>query len=301
MQPSVTVYHSLNEAIRESFGPERRIVKRRYVSGGDINEASAVVLDDGTRLFMKANSILAFDNFSAEAEGLTAMRRTGTVQVPELLGIGKDPEGFSFLLMEYIDSERPSVKYWEELGRCLAGMHRAQVDGSTSFGWNGDNYIGARRQINSERAGWIAFFGECRLAPQFRDADRYFDAADRKRAEYLLSHLDSFLIEPEKPSLVHGDLWSGNVMAGTGGRAWLIDPAVYYGHPEVDLAMTELFGGFAGAFYAAYEEESPLEAGYRDRRDLYNLYQLLNHLNMFGATYLSSVRQILKRYAGECR
>ena len=298
MRQSGITHNSLYDVIWNLFGTERRITKRRYVSGGDINEVCVLVLDDGRRLFLKSNSIRAFDNFSAEAEGLAAMRETGTVQVPELLGIGKDPEGFSFLLMEYIEAERASGKYWEELGRNLACMHKAPVTGKASFGWKRDNYIGARRQINAGHDSWISFFRDCRLAPQFGDADRYFDTTDRKRAEHLLSHLDRFLIEPERPSLVHGDLWSGNVIAGKGGKAWLIDPAVYYGHPEADLAMTELFGGFAGAFYAAYQEENPLEAGYKDRRDLYNLYQLLNHLNMFGASYLSSVQQILKRYAG---
>ena len=113
-----------------------------------------------------------------------------------------------------------------------------------------------------------------------------------------MAHLDRFLEEPERPSLVHGDLWSGNMITGNDGKGWLIDPAVYYGHPEVDIAMTELFGGFPRAFYEAYEDTGMLQPGYGDRRDLYNLYQLLNHLNMFGRGYLPEVRRILKRYAG---
>ena len=298
MQHIFSVFHSLDEAIHNLSGSDRHIAERRNVSGGDINESCMLILDDGTRLFMKTNSVPAFDNFSAEAEGLSAMRETGTVRVPELLGIGTDPQGFSFLLLEYIESGKASGKYWDELGRSLAQMHRTPCDEKAAFGWRRDNYIGARRQTNSWNAGWIQFFRDCRLAPQFRDADRWFDAGDRRRTEYLLSHLDYFLIEPEKPALVHGDLWSGNVMPGKDCSAWLIDPAVYYGHPEVDLAMSELFGGFAGGFYKAYEEVNPLKPGYKDRRDLYNLYQLLNHLNMFGSVYLSSVRQIVKKYAG---
>ena len=298
MQHSNRTYYTLDEAIHELYGPACYITERRFVSGGDINEASALILDDGNRLFMKSNSLRSYDNFSSEADGLAAMRETGTVRVPEVLGIGTDPEGISFLLLEYIESEKTSRRYWEELGRSLAEMHRAPSAGSPAFGWKKNNYIGAGHQVNTWHDSWISFFRDCRLAPQFRDADRYFDAGDRQRADFLMSHLDSFLIEPDKPSLVHGDLWAGNVMAGKGGTAWLIDPAVYYGHPEVDLAMSELFGGFAPDFYGAYREVYPPEPGYRERRDLYNLYQLLNHLNMFGASYLSSVRQILRRYAG---
>ena len=111
-----------------------------------------------------------------------------------------------------------------------------------------------------------------------------------------MANLDRYLVEPEKPSLVHGDLWSGNFITGSDGQAWLIDPAVYVGHAEADLAMTELFGGFHPRFYAAYREVNPLQPGYEQRRDLYNLYHLLNHLNLFGRGYLSSVLRILSRY-----
>lgn len=298
MQYKVSPGNSLDEVIHGLYGAERTITERRSVSGGDINEASVLILDDGTRLFMKSNVPDALDNFTAEAEGLAAMRKTGAVRVPEILGAGTDPKGFSFLLMEQIETERPSAAYWERLGISLARMHTSPVDGPDVFGWKRDNYIGARRQINTAYESWVSFFRDCRLEPQFRDADRYFDPSDRKQTAWLLSHLDSFLTGPEKPSLIHGDLWAGNVLAGKGGSAWLIDPAVYNGHPEADLAMTELFGGFSGIFYKAYNEVNPVNPGYRDRRDLYNLYHLLNHLNLFGASYLGSVRQVLKKYAG---
>ena len=127
-------------------------------------------------------------------------------------------------------------------------------------------------------------------------AEQYFEASERRMINNLLERLDTLLIEPEYPSLLHGDLWSGNFMTGDDGKAWLIDPAVYVGHAEADIAMTELFGGFSEEFYSAYRETAPMQAGYEDRRDLYNLYQLLNHLNMFGGSYLSSVRRIVRRY-----
>ena len=128
-------------------------------------------------------------------------------------------------------------------------------------------------------------------------AERYFDPGTRRQCERLLDRLDSRLAEPEFPSLIHGDLWSGNAVCGPDGKAWILDPAAYVGHFEAELAMTELFGGFPTAFYEAYREVNPIDSGYRDRRDLYNLYHLLNHLNLFGGSYLSSVRQILSRYS----
>ena len=142
----------------------------------------------------------------------------------------------------------------------------------------------------------ISFFREQRLAPQFKAADSYFIKEDRAKITKLLDNLDRFLIEPEQPSLLHGDLWSGNVMCGSDGKAMLIDPACYIGHREADLAMTELFGGFPQSFYDAYKEAFPLQPGYEERRDLYNLYQLLNHLNLFGPTYLEPVLSIISEY-----
>ena len=154
-----------------------------------------------------------------------------------------------------------------------------------------------RRQINTPHESWITFFRDCRLLPQLQAASRFFDAADFRKITWLLDHLADFLTEPDCPSLLHGDLWAGNVMTGNDKRAWLIDPAVSVGHAEADIAMTELFGGFPAAFYGAYQEAGILQPDYRQRRDLYNLYHLLNHLNMFGGGYLPSVKRIVERYA----
>lgn len=177
-------------------------------------------------------------------------------------------------------------------------MHQASTAGMVSngkYGFDCDNYIGRRRQVNTGYDSWIGFFRDCRLEPQFQDADRYFDREDWKRIGRFLDHIDDILVEPEYPSLLHGDLWSGNVITGNDGGAWLIDPAVYVGHAEADLAMTELFGGFPQAFYDAYKEAAPLQPGYERRRDVYNLYHLLNHLNMFGRMYLPEVKCVLER------
>ena len=291
-------YGSLSDAVRDVYGEARSVEKRRYVSGGDINEACVLTLDDGSFLFMKSNSAAALSNFRAEAEGLRRIRETGAIGVPQILATGTD-EGYSFLLMEYIIGGRRVSHYWETFAAELAAMHRADSSRDLPYGLETDNWIGARKQINTPKSSWIAFFRDCRLAPQFASAARYFSVEDRTRIDDLLSHLDRFLVEPAGPSLVHGDLWSGNMITGNDGKGWLIDPAVYYGHPEADIAMTELFGGFPPAFYDAYEETGMLQPGYEDRRDLYNLYQLLNHLNMFGSGYLPGVKRILKRYAGK--
>ena len=302
-------YTSLETAIRDAFGSSRTIKEKRYVSGGDINEAYALTLDDGTVLFMKANMVSALPNFKAEAAGLEAIRATGAIGVPEVLGAGTETgtdtgtgvgnragSSFSFLLLEYISPGKQRKDFWEVFASELAAMHAS--DAGKLYGFSEDNWIGARKQINKMKDSWILFFRDCRLKPQFEAAKRYFSLSDLKKIETLLSNLDRYLSEPDRPSLVHGDLWSGNRITGKDGKGWLIDPAVYYGHPEVDLAMTELFGGFPSRFYEAYKEAGNLKPGYADRRDLYNLYQLLNHLNMFGSGYLGVVQKIVNRYAG---
>ena len=176
-------------------------------------------------------------------------------------------------------------------------MHRAETTQWTPsgrYGFTDDNYIGAGKQVNAVRDGWIPFFRECRLEVQFHRAIHYFSSSDRKAMQSLLDHLDDYLEEPDRPSLLHGDLWGGNFVTGPDGQAWLIDPAVYVGHAEADLAMTELFGGFSPAFYDAYREVAGPMPGYADRRDIYNLYHLLNHLNLFGGGYYSSVMRIVR-------
>ena len=281
---------SRNEALHAD------ILRSTPVSGGDINDACRLTLSDGRSVFMKSNRSASPAFFQAEADGLDAIRATGAICVPDVIAVGHDDSVGSYLLLEWIGSKRQERDFWEAFGRNLAAMHSAPTP--ARFGWKADNYIGARPQRNTPHDSWVAFFRDCRLAPQFRDARHYFDADMKKRFTRLLDHLEQYLIEPEQPSLLHGDLWAGNYITGTDGHAWLIDPAVYVGHREADLAMTELFGGFRPDFYAAYQETSPLQPGYADRRDLYNLYHLLNHLNLFGAGYLGSVQKIVRRYAG---
>ena len=295
---------------------ERYLVRKTPVSGGDINRAYALEYSDDSAAFMKVNRKENIGFFRAEAEGLAAIEKTGAIRVPKVIcmgqGIGTGGAGeeaddayssaagpdSSYLVLEYIERGRPAPGSYERFGRNLAAMHSADTSSFTEerFGFLHDNYIGSGVQINEPKDTWIEFFAECRLRPQFERASVYFDTDEMMRIDELLCHLDRYLIEPGSPSLLHGDLWGGNHMADETGEIMLIDPAVYVGHAEADIAMTELFGGYRREFYAAYDEARPMEPGYEDRRDLYNLYHLLNHLNLFGAGYLGSVRSILKKY-----
>ena len=295
-------YDSLAGALVDLFGNSVKIAKTDRLTGGDINKAYGLTLTDGTKVFMKANAKENFNFFECERAGLEEIQKTGAISTPKVLGYGTDngeQVGYSFLLLSFVELGNFAVNFWDDFAQSLAKMHRyCPAEGSNGFGFYQDNYIGARAQKNTWTKSWIEFFRDNRLAVQFKDADKFFDESDRKRISKLLDNLDKFLIEPDAPSLLHGDMWAGNVMCGPEGKAVLIDPASYYGHREADLAMTELFGGFNSRFYEAYNEAFPLESGYEDRRDLYNLYHLLNHLNMFGQNYLDGVRAILREYAG---
>lgn len=292
------VFGSLREAVQLARGKGVTIEKKQTIHGGDANDAYRLFLSDGTSLFLKANSISNADFFRAEAEGIAALRDTGAIRVPRIYAIGTD-DGYSFLLMEHIDRAGAVKEFWENLGTGLASMHRADTSvfvDQGKYGFKSDNYIGAGRQKNMPKDSWIEFFSECRLRPQFELAAGYFDDGVLRQANRLLDTLDRFLYEPERPALLHGDLWSGNFMSDENGQPVLIDPAVYVGCNEADIAMTELFGGFDKMFYEAYFGEIGQVPGYEDRRDLYNLYHLTNHLNLFGSTYLSAVVRTIGRY-----
>lgn len=290
---------NLNEAIKSQYGNGVTVLSRRPVAGGDINRAYALELSDGSRIFMKANNRDRENLFISEADSLEAIRSTKAVRTPRVIARGTD-EDFSFLLLEYIETGYGDRRSHEMLGRELAGMHRADTSQFVSggkYGFRNNNYLGSGVQINTAMDSWVDFFRECRLAPLFEQTASYFSQDERRKAGILLDRLDRYLPEPEIPSLLHGDLWGGNYMIDKEGNPWLIDPASYVGHAEADLAMTELFGGFSDSFYAAYSEASGIDSGYRDRKDLYNLYHLLKHLKLFGTGYLGSALSVLSRYA----
>lgn len=295
---AISDYASLEEVIEYVYGKGITVTDRRRVAGGDINDAYYLKLSDGSAVFLKENSAENTGFFQAEMQGLEALTGTKTIGVPKAHAYGRY-QNRSFLLMEFLEQGRPVKNSFEQFGHSLAAMHRASVDFlslSGKYGFYADNYIGAGEQINTPKDSWISFFRDCRIMPQLERARRKMPASDVKKIEHLAEHLEKYLIEPNQPSLLHGDLWSGNFVTGPDGKAWLIDPAVYVGCAEADIAMTELFGGFSGAFYSAYKECGLLEPGYEERRDLYNLYHMLNHFNLFGGIYLYPVERIIEKY-----
>lgn len=298
MTDTIQQFSSLDQALHSLFGDNVRITNQAGVTGGDINEAYRLGLSNGIQIFMKSNRRKSPSFFLREAEGLAAITETGAISTPQVFGCGTGEHGEAFLLLEFVEGRRPRSHYQEILAQQLAQMHQAGTEklvvGGT-YGFAQNNYIGANPQMNTPCSSWTEFFRDYRLKPQFQQASGYFKE-EWKKITKLLERTEEILVEPEYPSLVHGDLWAGNVMTGSDGLAWLTDPAAYVGHREADLAMTELFGGFSRRFYDAYREAAPLQPGYEKRKDFYNLYHLLNHLNLFGRSYLSSVRRIVEEY-----
>ncbi|MCR4657585.1 MAG: fructosamine kinase family protein [Lachnospiraceae bacterium] len=296
-------YDSVDAAIRGCFGEDVKVLRKSRVGGGDINDSGCLSLSSGQKVFIKENTVKNSGFFEAESYGIGLISSFGVIGTPKLFCRGIDQRSqISFLMMEMIEPAARIRDFWEVFGRELALLHRSDTEkilAHGAFGLELDNYIGAGYQINTPKSSWTGFFRECRLEPQIKRAERYFDRSLLSALIRLLDRLEELLAEPVKPALLHGDLWSGNYIIGSDGKAWLIDPAVYVGHPEADLAMTELFGRFHGDFYRAYNETNPLQEGYTERRDLYNLYHLLNHLNLFGSSYLPAVTGIIRYYGGD--
>ncbi|MDO4978110.1 MAG: fructosamine kinase family protein [Eubacteriales bacterium] len=293
----IPIFSSIQEAVHSIFGENVFEEDKRAVFGGDINDAIVIKLSNGEKIFIKKNSIQYANMFSCEANGIAALAEAKCIGTPKIYGIIKDKAlGVSGLMMEYLEAGQKKKDYWETFGEELALLHRAPVreDFSRQYGFTQDNYVGLTLQKNERKEDWVTFFRDCRLKPQIAMADRLLDLPMKKQLSVLLDHLDHFLEEPNFVSVLHGDLWSGNVTVGPDGKGWLIDPAVYYGHSETDLAMTQLFGGFPPSFYEAYHRVNPIDSSYKDRKKIYQLYHLLNHVNLFGPSYLWDVADILK-------
>ena len=254
-------------------------------SGGCINSGARLDTRAGGSFFLKWNEAAPLEMFDAEADGLKALRRANTVRIPEPLERGGGDGTPTWLLLEYVDPGAPAPDYSERLGASLAALHQAEI--APPFGWARDNWIGSLPQANEERADWGDFWRDLRIVPQLQLArSRAFlrdDTMDR-----LVDVVADALAGVERGGLLHGDLWSGNAYATEDGAPVIIDPAVYRGDGEVDLAMTELFGGFGRRFYEAYSSVLPISPEYGAfKRDLYQLYYLLVHVNLFGTSYES--------------
>jgi len=270
--------------------------QRRPLGGGCINRAWRA--SDGKRdFFVKCNAATALPMFEAEMAGLAELAATATVRVPRPICCGVAGEQ-AYLVLEYLPLGRCDPAAMERLGRQLADLHgRPQP----YFGWHRDNTIGAIPQPNGPLADWIAFWRERRLGFQLELAAANGHRGDlQRRGERLLARLEElFAGHRPTPALLHGDLWGGNVGCTADGEPVMFDPAVYCGDREADLAMTELFGGFSERFYAAYREVSPPDAGYPLRRTLYNLYHILNHLNLFGGGYRAQAEGMIAELLAE--
>ncbi|HEU4323484.1 MAG TPA: fructosamine kinase family protein [Roseiflexaceae bacterium] len=271
---------------------------RTPVGGGSISQALRLETTQGA--YLLKTGVRGLPGFyRAEARGLELLRAAGAVRIPLVLAC-RDEEGGApgLILLEWL--EQPSGARRdaaaEALGPALAVLHGSRAD---AYGLDHDNYIGATPQPNGWSASWLEFFRERRLGFQIERASTagLLDQARRRALARLLDRLERWIDDRlVQPALLHGDLWSGNMIIGPGGAPALIDPAVSYGDREADLAFTALFGGFPERFYRAYGEAWPLAPGWQERRDLYNLYHLLNHLNLFGPGYLPSVDAVVQKY-----
>jgi fructosamine-3-kinase len=281
------MWQEIVDRITQSTGHPFRMTDRRTVGGGCINQS--YVLSGNQTYFVKLNQPALLSMFEAEALGLTAMADTQSIAIPEVICWGKT-EQHSYLVLAHLDlGGTGSTASWHQMGTELAGMHRWA--GSERFGWQRPNRIGSTPQINPWSQSWPDFFGEHRLGYQLQLAGR----GVFPRAQQLLDCLPQLLSHQPQPALVHGDLWSGNAGFLRDGRPVIFDPATYWGDREVDLAMTELFGGFPPAFYQGYHAVYPLDEGYDRRKVVYNLYHLLNHYNLFGGSYQGQANRAIEQ------
>lgn len=284
---------AVEAAIRDKSGVPFRIVSAARTSGGCIHDSYRI--DDGHRsYFLKCNRESLAEIFASEMDGLRALSEAGMrVPLPVCRG---SAAGRAFLVMEHLDFGGHGD--WALMGRALAAMHRTA---GRQFGWRRDNFIGSTPQRNREHDKWVEFWRDERLLPQLALAKRNgLESRVIELGERLGDALPELLGgHKPQPSLLHGDLWRGNADFLADGAPALFDPAVYYGDREADLAMTELFGGFPRQFYAAYQTMWPLPAGYETRRDLYNLYHVLNHANLFGGGYSAQAGSIIERLLSE--
>jgi protein-ribulosamine 3-kinase len=285
----MTVWDSVASIIHDATNRPFTLSNSTAVGGGSINEAYRLEGTDGPRYFLKLNDAQHLPMFVAEAEGLNAIAATNAIRVPRPIAYGSAGRQ-SYLVLEHLElSSRGDTKL---LGEQLAALHRCEAN---SFGFAQDNFIGTTPQPNSWKESWIDFWREQRLGFQLRlAAQNGYGGQLQRYGEMLLDRLPAFFVDyTPQPSLLHGDLWSGNHAYLPDGTPVIFDPAIYYGDRECDLAMSELFGGYSADFYVAYRAAYPLDAGYATRRNLYNLYHILNHANLFGGGYARQAEQMM--------
>lgn len=294
----MSVWSKIEKTISTSIGLSFQLKNQTGIGGGSINQANRIdgVLGDENKtisFFIKFNHKNRLEMFEAEAAGLEEIKKSQTIYVPQVICFGVE-DNQSYLILENLSLSGGASNSATLLGEQLALMHKTTAD---QFGWSRNNTIGSTEQINSYANDWPDFFREHRLGFQLDLAKKNGGGRSLiNKGEKLISELEIFFIDYEpEASLLHGDLWSGNYGYVENGDPVIFDPAVYYGDRETDVAMTELFGGFSGEFYSAYNSIWPLNNGYKARKTLYNLYHILNHYNLFGGSYAMQAEAMMDK------
>lgn len=288
----VSIRKHISSLLRK--GGEEDALELLPVGGGSINLAYELLLPEGERFFCKINSVSRYPAmFEKEKRGLEIIASENRIRVPRVV-LSTVKDDYQILVLEWIEQGPQTGLFWKRFGEGMAALHYAS---STRFGFTEDNYMGALPQSNQQTGNWSEFFFLHRLMPmvQMAHAHQLFDQELPGRFEALYKRLPE-IFPPEIPSLLHGDLWSGNFLCDENENPVLVDPAVYYGHRSMDLAMTTLFGGFDRVFYEAYQHQFPFPANYREQWEICNLYPLLVHLNLFGKSYLPDIIRTIRRY-----
>ena len=296
------MWTEIDAHISQVTGEKFQSSQRHSVGGGCINQGYSVS-DNQRTYFVKFNQASQVRMFEAEALGLQQMYQTTTIRVPKPICWGTAGSS-AYVVLEWLEMGSANTKSWEEMGRKLAAMHRWNPPQSPlgkggsqgGFGWDINNTIGSTPQMNSWTSDWAEFYAKYRLGYQFQLARR--KGGHFPQEKELLEAIPELLAHKVQPSLVHGDLWGGNAGCTLSGEPVIFDPATYFGDREVDIAMTELFGGFSAAFYRGYNEVWELDKGYEQRKTLYNLYHILNHFNLFGGGYLSQANRMIAQILG---
>ncbi len=281
------------EQYSEKTGDVLKIKETSPLSGGSINDACKIITDKGD-FFIKWNNADLFPGmFETETKGLSLLSETNTILIPAVI-LQQNCGNYNYLVLEYINKGSVNNDFWNVFGKNMAAIHSVKSD---YFGLDYDNYIGSLKQFNKKHYNWISFFVEQRLDVQLKLArdNKKITGNDIKSFERLFNRLPE-IFPIEQACLIHGDLWSGNYLIAEGNIPCIIDPAVYYGNREMDIAMTKLFGGFNQEFYLSYNNYFALEKGWEKRIDICNLYPLLVHVNLFGGGYLYEVRNIVKHF-----
>lgn len=291
---TVSIQKYFNQFLRDKLDIQFSQLQFHSIGGGSINDTYEVRVDDHSKFFLKINSAKKYPGlFEEEKSSLEFLRQQKIILVPAVI-LSDEIDDHQLLLLEWIEGGIKSEKFWKTFGEQLAALHHVT---NLYFGFEENNYMGALPQINRQHTNWIEFFIHCRLQPQIElgKEKHLLQAKHLEAFENLYRHLP-MIFNHEPSSLLHGDLWSGNYMCNEDSKPVLIDPAVYFGHRSMDLAMTTLFGGFDKIFYESCNYHFPFPKNYTEQWDVCNLYPLLIHLNLFGVGYLNQIESILKRF-----